>query len=391
VEKISSGDLTARANINTQDETGVLADAFNSMAENLSEVLVTLEERVNERTDELQKANKTNLRRAARFEAIARLAHAISNTQELEILLPQITEIISGEFEYYHVGIFLLDTRKEYAVLVAANSEGGQRMLARNHRLLVGETGIVGYATRSGQPRIALNVGQDAAYFNNPDLPSTRSEVALPLRFGDEIIGALDVQSTEQNAFSEEDINIFSALADQVSVAIQNARTYQQMREALNQAEAASAQLSGKAWQEMSSRKMLKGFSFDGVNITNVENQSQQSATTLTIPLLLRGVKIGSVNLNPSDPNRAWTDDEIAMVQAAAERTAFAIENARLLQEAQKRAAKERTIGEISSKIGSLGNIESIIQTAIKELGATLPNTDIAIQFTSNKNGSGTE
>jgi GAF domain-containing protein len=99
----------------------------------------------------------------------------------------------------------------------------------------------------------------------------------------------------------------------------------------------------------------------------------------------LRGAKIGSIKLSASDPNRAWTDDEIAMVQAAAERTSLALESARLLQEAQKRAAKERVIGEISAKIGSTSNLESILQTAIQELGNTLPGTDIAIQFKKNQ------
>ena len=96
----------------------------------------------------------------------------------------------------------------------------------------------------------------------------------------------------------------------------------------------------------------------------------------------MRGTRIGTLKLSAPDSARTWTDDELAMAQATAERTTLAIESARLLQEAQKRAAKERTIGDISTKIGSLVDIENILQTAIRELGNTLPNTDIAIQFT---------
>jgi hypothetical protein len=106
--------------------------------------------------------------------------------------------------------------------------------------------------------------------------------------------------------------------------------------------------------------------------------------------LVLRGTKIGSIKLNSIDPLRVWTEDEIAVLQAAAERTTLAIENARLLQDAQKRAAKERTIGEISSKISGLVNIENILETAIKELGTTLTDTDISIQFNQEDSGQNT-
>ena len=379
-ESIARGDLNARAQITSEDETGILARAFNSMTERLSENLSTLEERVSARTLELETANERNTRRANQFEAIARVASTIRSTQDLSKLLPLITVTISEQFDFYHVGIFLVDSQREYAVLVAANSEGGKRMLDRNHRLRVGGTGIVGYVTQSGQARISLDVGQDAVYFNNPDLPDTRSEISLPLRIGADTFGALDVQSKQINAFNQDDINILSTLADQVSVAIQNARSYQQTREALAQAEAASAQLSNQQWKQFLNRQEVHGFSYDGVETTQI-SQSEKVAHTLAIPILLRGTKIGTIKLSAANPERMWTDGEIGMVQAVADRASLALESARLLQEAQKRATKERVIGEISAKIGSSSNLESILQTAIQELGSTLPGTDIAIQF----------
>jgi GAF domain-containing protein len=357
----------------------------NDAIDQLESLNLELEKRVSDRTLEFERANEGIARRAAQFEYIARIARIISSTQTMDTLLPQITGTISEQFDFYHVGIFLLDTHREYAVLVSANSEGGQKMLERNHRLLVGGTGIVGFVTQSGQPRVALNVGLDSAYFNNPDLPDTLSEIALPLRIGSETFGALDVQSKRTNAFTQEDINILSILADQVSIAIQNARSYQQTREALAQAEASSVQLSGQQWKQFLTRQDIKGFSFDGVDTTQVTQSDKQRPHSLAIPLTLRGAKIGSIKLSASNPDRIWTDDEITMVQAAAERTSLALESARLLQEAQKRAAKERVIGEISAKIGSASNLENILQTAIQELGNTLPGTDIAIQFKKNQ------
>ena len=315
------------------------------------------------------------------FEAIARISHIINNTQNLDQLLPQITETISSQLGYYHVGIFLMDVHQEFAVLVAANSEGGRELIARSHRIRKERKQIVGDVIETGKPRIALDFGTDAALLST-DFPETRSEIALPLRSGVEIIGALDVQSKLQNAFTDDDVNILSVLADQVSIAIQNARSFQQSREALDQARRAASQLSEQQWSVFLKNQPPSKYHFDGVTA----NESQSAKTmpnNLKIPIILRGVQIGVLNLSTPDPTRKWDDNEIAMAQATAERTAIAIENARLLQDAQKRASKERTIGQISAKIGSLINIENIVKTTIEELGGTLPNTDVAIQFTS--------
>jgi GAF domain-containing protein len=341
----------------------------------------TLVQYANERTADLMIANQRNERRTAQLEAIAYVSSAISSIQTLNDLLPQITRTISEQFDFYHVGIFLLDTRREYVVLVAENSEGGKKMVERNHSLLIGESGIVGFAVNRGQPRVVHNSGQDSVFFNNPDLPESLSEIALPLRVGTESLGVLDIQSKQIDAFPQEEVNILSTLADQVSVAIQNARSYQQTREALAQAEAASVQLSEQHWKQFLTRQDVQGFSFDGVDTTQLTPSDKQRPHSLSIPLSLRGTKIGTIKLSASDPERMWTDDEISMVQAAAERTSLALESARLLKEAQKRAAKERVIGEISAKIGSSSNLESLLQIAIQELGNTLPGTDVAIQF----------
>ena len=158
-------------------------------------------EEVAEQSKELEKANFQLQKRAAQFEALAQVTQAITSIHDLQELLPRITGMISEQFGFYHVGIFLLDEGSEYAVLSAANSEGGKKMLERNHRLRVGEQGIVGNVTATGVPRIAMDVGKDAVFFNNPDLPNTHSEMALPLQNENIITGALDVQSTEVAAF----------------------------------------------------------------------------------------------------------------------------------------------------------------------------------------------
>jgi GAF domain-containing protein/HAMP domain-containing protein len=381
VDTISKGDLSARAHVETNDETGLLASAFNNMAEKLNDTLSGLEQNVMERTSELELANKSNEHRARQFESIARIAQIIGSTETTGELLPRVAEVIGQQFGFYHVAIFLLDLRKEYAVLTATNSDGGRKMLARNYRVPINESSVIGLAGKSAQPKLALDTDSASTDSSNPDLSLTRSEIALPLIVGNDVIGVLDVQSVEKNAFSIEDINVMSTLSRQVSIAIQNARAYQQTREALQRAETASMELSRQSWKQFTAQKQIETVLFDGVSTKTVSKTDGQAAHNLAIPLVLRGTKIGSIKLNSIDPLRVWTEDEIALLQAAADRTTLAIENARLLQDAQKRAAKERTIGEISSKISGLVNIENILETAIKELGTTLANTDISIQF----------
>lgn len=379
------GDLGRRVKIRNQDEIGELGVSFNEMAAQVQGTVQTLEQRVAERTSELEESAGYLERRATQFEAVAQLARTITSIQDLETLLPNITKLVSQYFGFYHVGIFLLDNEREYAVLRATNSEGGQKMLARAHRLRVGQIGIVGYVTATGEPRIALNVGADAVYFDNPDLPDTRSEMALPLKSDADIIGALDVQSTEPDAFTEEDVNVLSTLADQVSTAILNARLYEEARDALEQAELASSQLTQRAWSDFQRMAPILGYRFDGNKpepLTQSEDgqQAKVKGDSYSIPVQLRGEVIGSLSVSPPSDGHEWSEDEITLISATAERVALAAENARLVLESQKRASKEQTISEISSKIGAAINLDNIMQTTLREMGRILPGADISIE-----------
>jgi len=355
-----------------------------------------LEKLVQDRTTELDLARVLSERRAKQFESIGQITRTISSTRDLDSLLTQITVVINREFGFYHVGIFLLDTAGEYAVLSAANSEGGRRMLERGHRLKVGETGMVGYVTSTGRARVALDTGADAVFFNNPDLDNTHSEIALPLRIGDQIIGALDVQSTEPNAFNQEDINILSTLADQVSIAIQNARQYEETRKALAESDALSRQFIQTGWSRFTRTQQLEGIRHTGAKATLLYKKSGKGKETgslnrnqpkakgrgalLSLPVKLRGEVIGSVDIR-SQENRQWDQDELDIVTAIIERSAIAMENARLLAESQKLAAKERTIGEISTKISAQSEVDELLKTATQELGRTMPGMEISIQL----------
>jgi hypothetical protein len=155
---------------------------INTELENLTG---NLEQRVNERTSELEKANLQTSARAKQLQAITELSEAIAELRDLNELFPAITALINERFGFYHVGIFLVDSDKKFALLQAANSEGGKTMLARGHRLQLG-SGVVGYAAQTGRPRIALDVGADAIYFDNPDLPNTQTRGRGPGQAGTE-------------------------------------------------------------------------------------------------------------------------------------------------------------------------------------------------------------
>lgn len=178
-----------------------------------------LDRRVAERTRDLQ-------RRSIQLQTASEVARDATAILDVDRLLDETVHLISARFGFYHAGVFLLDERGEYAVLHAASSEGGQRMLERGHKLAVGKVGIVGYVAGTGEPRIALDVGKDAVHFVNPDLPATRSEMALPLVSRGQVIGVLDVQSVQEAAFTEEDVAVLRTMADQLANAIGNARLY---------------------------------------------------------------------------------------------------------------------------------------------------------------------
>ncbi len=349
----------------------------------------TLSDKVIERTKELETANEKNLRRAVQFEAVAGVARTISTTQEMETLLPLITRVISEHFGFYHVGIFLNDDKEGYSALVAANSEGGMRMISRQYRLKIGDIGVIGYVAAAGLPRYVMNAGADAVFFNNPELPETQSEVALPLRIGNKNIGALDVQSADIETFSQEDIYILSTLADQVAVAIENARLFEQTRQALDQAESIYRRYIEQSWQQFSGRKNLAGFEFDGkktgaldpARVQNAADESREQANAISIPLVVGGQAIGALNVRPQDPGRRWAEEERDLLQGITTRAALSLENARLLEDAQRRAARERAIGELASKIGARTKIDSILQTTVEELGRQIRNAEISFEI----------
>jgi GAF domain-containing protein len=361
---------------------------------------VGLEERISERTAELQK-NKREL------ETIADVAREIAIIRDLSTLLNVSANLIQERLNYYHVGIFLVDERGEYAILRAASSIAAEKMLARNYKLRVGQTGLVGNVTNTGQAYIALDVGLDAVHFENPFLPNTRSEIALPLRSHSITIGALDIQANVANAFTEQDIQTLQILADQLAAAIENAQLAQQVEGTLNELTRANRTQAQQIWQTTINERGVPTYEYDGIQLREVPKNlapellrkleggkpvivqqgsqdvslAEQKNDTLLIPLMIFNQMIGVIGLEQEDSSHTWTEDEIAIAQAAANRAALSLENARLLEESQRRASKERMILESTARIGSAINIENILQSTAEELERVLGDSEVVLQF----------
>ena len=370
VTAISNGDLTQVALVESDDEIGVLARSFNSMTAQLRELIANLERRVTDRTRDLEK-------RAIQLQVTADVAREAAAIQDLELLFVNTVQLISQKFNFYHTGIFLLDETAKYAVLRAASSEGGQQMLNRSHKLEVGKVGIVGYVAATGKPRIALDVGADAVYFNNPDLPQTRSEMALPLITRGQTIGVLDVQSTKPGAFSDEDTATLQVLADQVALAIDNSRLIFEMQNALQEIKNLYELQVGHAWQKrLGNQKIAYAYNHLGVKPTLSTNseasKEPNERSSIDIPIVFRGYQLGTVTLRRESDTPTWTTEEIETLNTIVTQFSLALENARLLEESQRRAERERQLADITAKLRASNDPERILRTAAEELHQAL-------------------
>jgi len=357
--------------------------------EELQKQRESLEETVRERTRDLQQ-------RSIQLQVAAEVARDATTAHELDELLNQAVDLIRDRFGFYHAGIFLVDESGEYAILRAATGAAGRQMLEQGHRLKVGEVGIVGYVTDQGTARIALDVGTDAVHFANPLLPETRSEMALPLQLGERVIGALDVQSREASAFDEDDVAVLQTMADQLAVAIENVRLLHQMQETVRELEVAYGHHTQEAWRTVAqTSKQPLGYRYRRLDVEPVVDppqearqawlQGQTVATTVqpetgtdgqgdthavAVPIKFRDQVIGVFDIRSTGD--AISPEAMSLVEEVVNRLALALENARLLEETQRRAVRDRLTANITAQVRSSMDPETILQTAVRELGAAL-------------------
>jgi len=388
---IAEGNVSTYVNIKAgDDEIGILVNAFNRMTTQLRRSIVDLEQRVADRTQDLE--NQT-----IRLRAAAEIARDIASASELSELLERSAQLILDRFNFYHVGIYILDKNREFAVLTASPTEAGRKMIADNHRLRVREAGIVERVAATGEPRITLDAGTDQIHFIDPVLPDTRSEMALPLKVESSVIGVLDIQSDQPQAFNQDDIAILQVMADQLATAIERTRLSQEVERNLSELERAYGQYTREGWKKFgdSGRLINQGYRFDNIRIEPVtelpalgnealatgrvvRSNGVDAGSVVAIPIKLRGQTIGVVNAKLKE---GFGLNTLATIESAIERLAAALESARLYEEASLRADREQSISQVTSAISSSTEYEEILRTAVTEIGTMLNDTEVAIQI----------
>jgi GAF domain-containing protein/HAMP domain-containing protein len=367
-KEIEAGKPGAIANLTSKDEFGELAKAFNQMSSELKQMVTGLEETIAERTQDLEK-------RASQLEASAIVARQAAEVQDMTSLLNLVTRLIPDAFGYYHSGIFLLDEQRKYAVLEAANSEGGQAMLKRGHKLQIGRVGVVGYCAGSGQARIAQDVGADVVYYANPDMPETRSEMALPLIVRENIIGVLDIQSTEANAFDNEDIEVVQVLADQLALAIDNVRLMESSQRALKELQILYGEEASKSWKDRLAGSEL-AFAYDSTGLmrsaSTMKVEPGEEKKQLSKPIRFRGQVIGNLDFIRDENEGAWTEEEQELIDDILEQTALALENARLVQQIRLRSDQIRLLQEITAMAASIIDEDELLESIAQKLQTSL-------------------
>ncbi|CAG0927175.1 partial putative diguanylate cyclase DgcE, partial [Planctomycetaceae bacterium] len=337
-------------------------------------------------------------KRALQLQTAAEVSRATSSILNLDELLPQAAELVRARFNLYYVGIFLNDEPEHWAVLRAGTGDAGQKMLVRGHRLKIGAASMISQCIVEQQARIALDVGEEAVRFDNPLLPLTRSELALPLVSRGRVIGAVSIQSEQSAAFTSDDIIVLQTMADQIGNAIENARLYEQSTAALQEVDALNRRLTGEGWETYLRRGSSQQVIWAGDDetiapapLSAVDEQlsagqivvepapGDEQQTTVSVPVMLRGQAIGALRI--AMPEAAYTDELRATLESLAGHVAQAAENARLLDETQARFARERALTEATDKIRRRPEVEHVLQAAAEELARYLQASAINVRL----------
>jgi len=369
-------------------------------------------------------------RRAVQLQTAAEIAREISLSLDVNEVLSKAVNLIRERFAFYHAAVFLLDAANEYAVIREATGEAGQQMKRSGHRLKIGSTSIVGYVTGSGEPLIVNDTSRDATYYPNPLLPETRAEAALPLKVGARILGALDVQSTQPYAFTEDAMAVLRILADQLAIAVLNSELFAETQEHLSQHRllhhVTTAAASGTTMEEAlvgaaqglqvtlggdrvtilladPEKRVLRvrayaGYSEEisrlevpfGQGITGWVAEHQQLLrvndvtqdprylrvssdvrSELAIPLVYRGELLGVLNVE-SEQLGAYDESDEEMLGTLAGSLAAIIANARLLDQVRRQVERERLIYELTTRIRRATNMQGVMATTVSELSKVL-------------------
>ncbi|NDJ86815.1 MAG: GAF domain-containing protein [Chloroflexi bacterium] len=354
-----------------------------------------------------QVASQSETRRLQLMEITNAVSSRMFSRLELEPLLSETVEMIRDRFDtVYHAQVFLIEQTSQDAVLRASTGEVGQQLIARRHRLRVGSQSVIGRVTALKHYVLASDTSSDHVHKRNELLPDTRTELALPLRIQDTVIGALDLQSVHANAFSEEDIEVFHTLADQIAIAIDNAQLLEQIQAQSNEnrqllrqeqhnreeIERLNRELAGGVWEEYLHAKvesphqlvdLRTGETMDSPD-TPVLPAAQSALQTgqvviesvgdsqhVAVPIVVQGVSIATL-LFEVPHARAIPPAIQQALPVIGNRVGIVAENARLFDSVQQANARQAQLNQITERFQGVSDMEELLVTAVSELAQAL-------------------
>ncbi|MCD4739209.1 MAG: GAF domain-containing protein [Anaerolineae bacterium] len=390
VRKFEMGDWDISLPETRSAEINRLAQTLDTMRMYVQETMNTLEEQVAERTRKLEE-------RTAQFHAIAELSQALVGCGEMQEVLDTAVDFISERFEVYHVGIFLQDDTGAWMLLRAASSEGDGQLRRGGYKLRIGGESIIGYVSSTARPRIALDVGEDAVRFDSPELPQTRSELALPLLTHGELIGALDLQSVKERAFSAEDADALRVLTDGLAISIEKAQLMGETGKTVERLKRYQEQEAISGWYRILARRQREvTYTYDRVTVeegapgaqsllpfvqgelTEVQVRRVDDRHFLLAPIRMQQQTLGVLTFTARHP---WSRESQRLVADVVAQLALALDNARLLEGTRLRASRERARSEIVSRVRDSVQVEAILRSAVEELGRSLQVDRVRLQL----------
>ncbi|MBN1486747.1 MAG: GAF domain-containing protein [Anaerolineae bacterium] len=382
-EKTLQGDFTEEVPVLSADEIGELAHIFNQIVAQLRTIQTDFEARVAARTAAIE-------RKADYLSAAAEISRVVTSILDLKLLLSRVVNLVAEQYGVYHVGVYLMDEIAESVVLYAASSEEGQQMLSKGDYVKVGAQNMVGFVAQVGRGRVALDSDDDEFWSVLPELPGTRSEIGLPLIAQQKIIGVLDIHSSEPEFFSNADVPVLRMLADQIAVAVVNARLFNEREIALQRLQSLYGEEVQHGWG--SRLRESAGYRYTPTSTTflkvsevsvppKVPVPQVVDHNKLLVPLQLAGNVLGTLALQ-RDSELPWTIQEITFVENASQEIVQAMENARLLDATRNRAAQDRLLGEVATRLRRSMDPEIILRTTVQELGKVMDAEMVAIELT---------
>ena len=333
----------------TQSALKIVASERANLEEKVIERTVTLENRM------LQLRNSANM------------ARSIAEIQNIADLLEVTTQLVSEKFSYYHSGLFILDEHKKTAFLQASSSSTGKSLIGQAFSVETDRKNPLAVAVEQNRAIITSDIDQKN-FFSDENFPLTRSRMVLPLTVRGDVIGLLDLHSDQPRAFSVEDAEILQTLADLTAISFDNVRLLNETRSLISQLEANTSIQTQRTWRKLTSRQ-TPSYQYTPAGVRPIFTRDKRSDDEgLRIPLMLHGQTIGNIKMKRKNNQAEWSEREKALVEKIADQVSLALENSRLVEEAQKSAARDQMIANISTRIRETLDIESVARTAATEL-----------------------